>query len=166
MKYTVENISKGGNIKMLCFWGNFNPTNKINKTCLSQWYESSFEDEDGVFYHTAEHYMMYQKCVLFDNGNESLKKSILSVIDPRSVKNYGRKISNFDSTIWDAKKYDIVKQGNILKFEQNVELGDFLMSTGDLVLVEASPVDKIWGVGLRLRILKLKTLKHGKGKIF
>ena len=59
-----------------------------------------------------------------------------------------RKIRNFDGKVWDTKKYEIVVEGNKAKFSQNLELKEFLLSTADAILVEASPYDRIWGIGL------------------
>lgn len=66
--------------------------------------------------------------------------------DPKQIKALGRKVHNFDDTIWNKAKYSIVLNGNYLKFSQNPELREFLLSTGDDILVEASPLDAIWGI--------------------
>ena len=68
--------------------------------------------------------------------------------DPREIKKLGRKVRNFDSRLWDSHKFDIVVNGNYHKFSQNPEMRDFLISTAGKVLVEASPYDDIWGIGL------------------
>ena len=57
-------------------------------------------------------------------------------------------VRNFDPDRWDAACYDIVKAGNLAKFSQNPELWDYLKSTGTRILVEASPRDRIWGIGM------------------
>jgi ribA/ribD-fused uncharacterized protein len=57
-------------------------------------------------------------------------------------------VRGFDADRWDAARWEIVVRGNLAKFRQNPELGAFLANTGDRVLVEASPVDRIWGIGL------------------
>ena len=68
--------------------------------------------------------------------------------DPKEMKALGKKVKNFDQVIWDKVKYSIVLNGNYYKFSQNPEMRDFLISTGDKILVEASPLDRIWGIGL------------------
>ena len=90
--------------------------------------------------------MMAQKALLF-NDDETFNK-ILNVGHPSDVKQMGREIKNFDKKIWDKKKFEIVKRGNIYKFEQNPRLKDYLLQTGDKILVEASPFDTIWGIGM------------------
>lgn len=90
--------------------------------------------------------MMAQKAILFKD-DEILQK-IMSANNPAVYKSLGRQIRNFDSKIWDENKCKIVVSGNMAKFSQNPKLLDFLLKTGDRVLVEASPYDRIWGIGL------------------
>jgi ribA/ribD-fused uncharacterized protein len=101
---------------------------------------------EGIKYKTSEHWMMTQKASLF--GDSETAKKILLTDRPGEVKELGRQIKEFDESKWDEEKYEIVKAGNIHKFQQNEKLKDFLVSTGDRVLVEASPTDTIWGIGL------------------
>ncbi len=136
--------AQGQKFKYVFFWGH-KKFNGITETCLSQWYECKFT-VDGVEYHTAEQYMMAQKAILFKD-DEILQK-IMSADNPAVYKSLGRQIRNFDSKIWDENKCKIVVSGNMAKFSQNPELFDFLLKTGDRVLVEASPYDRIWGIGL------------------
>ena len=112
---------------------------------MSQWWPAAFEEE-RVVYKTAEHYMMAGKAKLFND--KEIFERILSKISPKDVKDLGRQIKNFDATSWDQHKYQIVERGNYLKFSQNKELNHFLIQTGSKVLVEASPVDPVWGIGL------------------
>jgi len=144
MKYTIENIKSES--KFLFFWGHQpNKDGSISKTCFSQWWLSSFE-VDKVIYKTAEHWMMAQKAELFKD-NEVLEK-ILQAKSPAEAKKLGREVKNYNENLWLAARYDIVKQGNYHKFSQNTELKTFLLNTKDRVLVEASPVDAIWGIGM------------------
>lgn len=112
---------------------------------FSQWYNSPFY-EDGILFQTAEHYMMYFKAVLF--ADQATAKLILEAKSPRDVKALGRQIKNFDSAIWDKFKLQIVIKGNLLKFSQNSVLLSLLQTHADKTFVEASPYDKIWGIGL------------------
>ncbi|WP_419494349.1 NADAR family protein [Chryseobacterium bernardetii] len=148
MKYTVQNIKdrfqKKQRIKFLFFWGH-TVKDETTKSCFSQWFTGKFE-ENGIVYKTAEHYMMAGKARLF-NDAEILEK-ILQASTPNQVKALGRKVKNFDPNVWNEHKYEIVKQGNLLKFSQNNKYKDFLLSTGDKILVEASPYDAIWGIGM------------------
>ena len=93
-----------------------------------------------------EQYMMYKKTELFNDDRTAAE--IMSVSDPKQIKALGRKVKNFREEIWNQYKFEIVVRGNILKFSQNKELKEFLLSTNDAVLVEASPYDKVWGGGL------------------
>ncbi|SDW42628.1 hypothetical protein SAMN05421504_101547 [Amycolatopsis xylanica] len=67
---------------------------------------------------------------------------------PNEAKTLGRQITGFDEQAWTKHRHDIVVAGNLAKFGQNAELKTFLLNTGDRVLVEASPLDRIWGIGL------------------
>ena len=100
----------------------------------------------GIRYASAEHWMMAEKARLFES--DEIYSEILKTRSPGKAKALGRKIEHFDQGVWDASKYDIVVRGNYHKFSQHTDLGDFLRNTGNRVLVEASPVDKVWGVGL------------------
>ncbi len=133
-------------IKHLFFWGH-QPMkdNRVNKSCCSQWYESPFE-QDGIRYPTAEHWMMAGKARLFKD--ESTLAKILNCRTPAEAKKLGRIVQNFDRKIWEAHRSEIVVQGNVLKFGQDDDLWNFLDNTKERVLVEASPMDRIWGIGL------------------
>lgn len=129
----------------LFFWGHQSNSEQVGKSCLSQWYEASFT-VDNINYPTAEHYMMAEKARLFEDEN-ALKK-ILATTTAKEAKQYGRLINNFDKKIWEEKRSEIVYAGNWAKFSQNQLLKDFLLQTEDKILVEASPEDTIWGIGL------------------
>ena len=115
--------------------------------CLSNWFLAPFEEDIIKYLHT-EQYMMYQKAILFEKTNFELHKLILNTKSPAKCKAIGQKIKNFDSKIWDNNKITIVTKGCYLKFSQNEKLKKYLLSTGTKLLVEASPYDKIWGIGL------------------
>lgn len=144
---TLENaFNAKAPLNFLFFWGH-QPSRdgKITSSCFSQWWPSRFQ-VDGTVYPTAEHWMMSQKARLFGDGETALR--ILSAQSPKEVKQLGREAKGFDASIWDDNKLAIVEEGNFHKFGQNADLRDYLTSTGDQVLVEASPVDRIWGIGL------------------
>lgn len=151
MKYslndTVERFRKGEALKYIFFWGHTpSPDGSITKTCFSQWYECRFT-VDGVEYHTAEQYMMSQKALLF--GDTEINKEIMSAKHPKQFKSLGRRIKNFNEKTWNENKTDIVIKGNYAKFSQNAEFKEFLLKTGRRIIVEASPYDKIWGIGMK-----------------
>lgn len=150
MKYSIDtirdSIENGMDPDYLFFWGHqISKSGLITKSCLSQWWLSEFI-EDCKTYHTAEHYMMAQKALIFDDLE--IMELIIASTNPKDVKALGRKVKNFNEEKWDANKFEIVLQGNLLKFTQNIPLGNFLKSTGASIIVEASPVDRIWGVGM------------------
>jgi ribA/ribD-fused uncharacterized protein len=93
--------------------------------------------------------MMYRKAVLF--GDEESAGRIVAASHPRQAKMLGRRVRNFDESIWNKQRFDIVVDACLVKFGQNAELRQFLLGTGDRVLVEASPTDRIWGIGLTAR---------------
>ncbi|MHA3103598.1 NADAR family protein [Acinetobacter sp. ANC 3791] len=137
---------QGSKFKYIYFWGHTpKDQNIVDKSCFSQWYPSAFES-DGIHYATAEHYMMAQKARLFHD--DVIFEKILQAEHPNQAKELGRLVKNYDEKIWLKHRFQIVVQGNIAKFSQHAALKDFLLATGDQILVEASPVDKIWGIGL------------------
>lgn len=137
-------IAQGYKAKYLFFWGHKKTKDKVTKSCFSQWYDAPFK-HNGILYLTAEHYMMAEKARLFKD-NVALKK-ILSSNNPGAAKAIGREVRGFTPEVWLKKRFEIVVSGNKLKFA-NPELNPFLLNTGDRILVEASPVDKIWGIGM------------------
>lgn len=150
MKYSLEilkeEFQKGERIKYLFFWGH-QPTKdgSVSASCFSQWWKSSFEVDGNVFL-TAEHWMMYQKAILF--GDKTIAEKVLTVNSPMEAKALGRKVASFDPEIWNNHKFQIVVDGNLHKFKQHDELKEYLIKTGKRTIVEASPRDRIWGIGM------------------
>ncbi|KAL8583797.1 hypothetical protein ACOMHN_036432 [Nucella lapillus] len=118
------------------FWKSASP--------YSQWYPVQFEVE-GQKYNCAEQYMMHQKAVLF--GDEDAARQILSSSDPKFQKEMGRKVKNFDDDVLTKECVNIVTRANMAKFGQNAKIKGILLSTYPKTLVEASPVDALWGIG-------------------
>lgn len=73
---------------------------------------------------------------------------MLEAPNPGAAKALGRQVRNFDEGVWLQQRFAIVVRGNRAKFSQHAALGKFLAQTAARVLVEASPVDRIWGIGL------------------
>lgn len=141
-----QHLSVGHSLKYLFFWGHTGqPGGAVGKECFSQWYPAAFTVH-GDTYATAEHYMMAEKARLF--GDEATRSAILQATHPNEAKKLGRLVANFDAVQWDATRFSIVVQGNMAKFAQHPALREFLLQTNSRVLVEASPVDSIWGIGL------------------
>ncbi|WEK20716.1 MAG: NADAR family protein [Candidatus Pedobacter colombiensis] len=90
--------------------------------------------------------MMAKKALLF--GDLGIFEKIVLSEKPGEVKDLGRRISGFNDEIWKAERHAIVKMGNLHKFNQHPELAKYLVSTGKRILLEASPVDYIWGIGM------------------
>lgn len=133
-------------LKFLFFWGHqASKDGRLTSACFSQWWPASFE-AGGLRYATAEHWMMAEKARLFEDHDAAEK--IVVAGSPKQAKELGRQVRGFDSAAWDREKRRIVTEGSLHKFGQNVALRDFLQSTGEVVLVEASPVDRVWGIGL------------------
>lgn len=139
-------IRMGITFEFLFFWGHRHSGRApVSKACFSQWFEAPFVIDD-VRYPTAEHYMMAEKARLF--GDESALRKILQADSPGAAKAFGREVLGFDERLWVKHRFDIVVRGNRAKFSQSDLLGNFLVSTDNKILVEASPVDRIWGIGL------------------
>ncbi|MEZ0091644.1 NADAR family protein [Streptacidiphilus sp. EB129] len=136
----------GARPKWLMFWGHRPQRDgSIGAGCLSQWWPSAFT-VDGVGYATAEHWMMAGKARMFDD--EASIPAILAARTPAEAKNLGRLVRGFDDVHWTAARYELVVAGNVAKFGQDEALREYLLGTRDRVLVEASPRDRIWGIGL------------------
>ena len=141
-----ENLRKGQRYKYLYFWGHTQKVQGlIDKSCFSQWFPATFE-LDGVQYQNTEQYMMAQKAKLF--ADEGIFQRILQTDNPGNIKALGRQVQHYQDDVWTKHRYEIVVKGNLAKFSQNEHLKQFLYGTQERVLVEASPVDKIWGIGL------------------
>ena len=112
---------------------------------LSQWYSCMFTVE-GVEYNCMEQYMMAKKALVFHDI--IAYHQIMAAADPQKIKELGRNIRPFNNDVWIACREEIVYNGNLAKFRQNPVLLEKLLETGGSVLAEASPFDRIWGIGL------------------
>lgn len=136
----------GRRLKYVWFWGHEpRRDGRIGASCLSQWWPAEFTVDDLVF-PTAEHFMMHRKALLFGDGETAAR--ILRARHPNEAKNLGREVRGYEDEVWAAHRFDIVVAGNLAKFGQHALLGRYLLGTSDRVLVEASPLDPIWGIGL------------------
>jgi ribA/ribD-fused uncharacterized protein len=136
----------GEHLEFVHFWGHTpKQAGTIDRSCFSQWFQAPFV-LDSVSYATAEHYMMAGKARLF--GDHAACARILAAAHPAEAKAIGREIHGFDEAAWRDARLQLVIEGNMGKFGQHAALRTFLLGTGDQVLVEASPVDRIWGIGL------------------
>ncbi len=149
MKYNVDSLLQSNKTysrdDFVFFWGHTDRKEDVNKSCLSQWYMCSFV-VDNVSYNCAEQFMMAEKARIF--GDDDTWQQIMASYDPMTIKKLGRKVRNFNAYVWKKNCQQIVKRGNLAKFSQNQKLLEYLLGTGDKILVEASPKDTIWGIGL------------------
>jgi ribA/ribD-fused uncharacterized protein len=118
------------------FWG---------EAPFSQWTESSFV-VDGVEYNCAEQYMMAEKARLF--GDHDAEQAIMEATLPSDQKKIGRRVKGFNADRWNNVAREVVYAGNHAKFTQNPEMKEQLFATYPKTLVEASPYDRIWGIGM------------------
>ncbi|MDF2258051.1 NADAR family protein [Streptantibioticus ferralitis] len=139
-------VASGVTPKYLMFWGHRPKRDgSLGAGCLSQWWPAEFT-VDGVRYPTAEHWMMAGKARLFED--EETAAAVLAAGHPNEAKTLGRQVRGFDEELWARHRWHLVVEGNVAKFGQDPALRDFLLSTGSRVLVEASPLDRVWGIGL------------------
>ncbi len=148
--YPVERLCEetaGGARRDLCLFyrPGSSPDGSMTGGCLSQWWRGEFR-LDVLRFCCMEQLMMEQKAELF--GDDEIRQQILECQDPARIRTLGRKVRNFDQEVWDRFKYSIVLNGNWCKFSQNPGLRDFLLSTGESILAEASPSDAVWGIRL------------------
>ncbi|MDT0416366.1 NADAR family protein [Streptomyces sp. DSM 41982] len=132
-------------VKFLHFWGHTSRGEGVDKACLSQWWPAPFT-VGAATYATAEHWMMAHKARLF--GDVAAENAVLTAPGPAQAKVAGRLVQGFDEATWERERFRIVVEGSVHKFCADPALSAFLLDTGDRVLVEASPLDLIWGIGL------------------
>jgi len=144
--WATEEVARSHKTKFTFFWGHKpRREGELDKSLFSQWYPAGF-DFEGLHYRTAEHWMMAEKARLF--GDHEIAEAILEADVPGKAKAFGRKVKNFDQKTWDDAAFAIVVAGNHHKFSADPDRADVLLRTGQTILVEASPVDAIWGIGL------------------
>lgn len=143
----ITAIESGLKPEWTFFWGHTpSKDGSITQACFSQWWEGHPFELDGITYATAEHYMMAEKARLFHD--ESTLAEVLDAQSPAIAKKLGRKVAGFNDQVWLPHRWDIVVRGNAAKFSQHESLKAFLLQTRDRILVEASPFDRIWGIGM------------------
>ena len=128
----------------------------------SQWYPCKFKDDHDFEFNCAEQYMMFQKALLFEDYESA--DVIRRLLDPAKQKKIGRKVKNFDLKRWKMHRKRIVFNGNLFKFKCNEDLKIQLLATGDELIVEASPTDCIWGIGLGMDHPNLKNQNFWRGQ--
>lgn len=114
---------------------------------LSNWYRSEFS-VDGIKFTSMEQYMMYKKAILFEDAE--IASQILKTDDVVLIKELGRKVSNYNDTVWNGMRQVVVYKGLLEKFRQNDDLKKSLLDTGDNMLAECAVKDCVWGIGLSM----------------
>ena len=143
--WLTARLAAGQTFDYVYFWGHRPHPARITKSCLSQWFAAGFTHGD-VYFPTAEHWMMYQKAQVA--GDAAAAAAVLAEPSARRVKAIGRRVRNYDDRLWTARKYAVVVEGSVKKFTADPALREYLLGTGDAVLVEASPYDNQWGIGM------------------
>ena len=146
------------------FWElDVTPSSPISLSCFSQWFDRPFSEPEtpSIVYKTAEHYMMYQKALLFDS---EAAQPILDAPTPEEAKKRGRAIRNFDRAVWAREADGVVERGNYLKFGQIDDLREYLLQTGEKVMVECNPTDRIWGIGFTVEEARGREAEWGDNR--
>lgn len=153
-KYNHSYVKENSNLHKIGFWG----VNAENAE-FSNFYYSPFDVvEDGLTkrFTSVEHYFMYCKAVEF--SDTEIAKQLLknqSGSGPQ-YKKLGRNVRNYNDSVWSQVRYEHMLNGLRYKFTSNPALKERLLLTGNSILVEASPFDSIWGIGMG------KTTRNGR----
>ncbi len=116
----------------------------------SNWYKSEFSDPlKGFKFSTSEQAFMWYKADFF--WDLEAKSSLQNLnLHPKEAKEIGRGIKRYNETLWKTVRFGYMVYVNYLKFSQDENLKKQLLETKGLTLVEASPYDNVWGIGLGL----------------
>lgn len=138
---------------VLCFWS---PTEELEiekgSSVLSNWHPSPTSLWQGKIktdFPTSEHHYMAIKALTF--GDEETFKKLKKAETPKEAKELGRQVANFNEGLWDAMRYEAMVDALRAKFFRvnGYRLKQYLLSTYPRLLAEASPYDKVWGIGLK-----------------
>jgi ribA/ribD-fused uncharacterized protein len=161
-EHLIAEIDKGRTFEYFHFYGHQpSKDGSISASCCSQWFPAPFEIEETK-YLTAEHFMMAEKARLFKD--EAMLHEILKCQSPAEAKAYGRRVQNFDPEIWKKNSTAVVVKANRAKFTQNEGFTEWLIDTAPKILVEASPRDRIWGIGMGKNNLAASDPKQWRGQ--
>lgn len=144
---------------MYIFFYGHNPA-RNNYACFSNWFPSPFV-KDGIAFNNTEQYMMYHKAMLM--GDIDTAQLIKNETNPKKIKSLGRKVSPWNEKLWVDNRERIMYEGCLTKFSSDRNLRNVLLQTYPSVLVEASPTDKIWGIGMRSTDTSINNPENWKG---
>ena len=146
--FSRQELSRGGPRsahEFIFFYGHGSSAGEL--AVLSNFYEHGTPlEEDGRKYKTSEHRFMWGKAMLFNDLD--MADEILLAPSPRKAKNLGRKVRGFDEKIWEENSVKIMANALHLKFSQDVDARKTLFDTGTRIIAEATPRDRIWGIGM------------------
>lgn len=130
---------------------------------FSNWAITPFHDpQSDIYFQSTEHYMMYYKAMLMEDPD--MAKAIANTPTPKRARELGRKVRNWDEQKWVEHREQVMYDGILLKCRYHPQVAKLLINTNTKVIVEASPFDCIWGIGLRESDLRAKDPKKWKGK--
>ena len=141
----IEAIASGWQPKYVFFWGHTPNGSGVGKHVLSQWWPARFT-VDGDTYISAEHYMMAEKARLF--GDEETRSSILATSKPGAARRWAAPCAASTRNVGSGIASTSSSEPAVRSSGRTPMLAAYLAETGDKVLVEASPVDRVWGIGL------------------
>ena len=131
--------------------------------CFSNFFICDFiDDKTNIKYISSEQYFMLKKSIKFEPENKELQEKILKETNQGKIKQLGRQVKNYNPKVWDEKRFDVMLNAIILKFQQNENLKNILIQTGNSNIYEASPTDNIWGIGFNQKdALKVNKNQYG-----
>ncbi|MBB5936033.1 NADAR family protein [Streptomyces zagrosensis] len=142
----VKRAADGERFEYVCFWGHQpRRDGTVGAERFSQWWPAPFTI-DEVAYATAEHWMMAGKARLFSDAEA--EQRAIGAAHPGQAKKAGRSVRGCNGAVWHERRFELAVRGSVAEFEQHPALRDYLLGAGTRVLVETSPVDRVWGIGL------------------
>ncbi len=116
--------------------------------CKTHFTWETFGEKHEFF--CTEQAFMWAKAKFF-NDEETAEKILAEELEPMVCKRLGRQVKNYDDKAWDEVRYEMMLKPNVERFTQDLVLQRRILDPkfDGLVFVEASPYDKIWGIGLK-----------------
>ena len=135
-------LKDGSVVKALGFWGNESHFSNFHPCKIKFMYRNEMREIDS-----SEQMFMIFKSIMFKDDKSTF--DIIDAQNPMLAKSIGRSVKNYDDKKWSESRYEYMVSSVMLKAVQNKDFRDRLTETKGMYLVEASPYDKIWGVGLK-----------------
>ena len=105
---------------------------------------------------------MYFKAKFF-NDDEKAREIVQFGSNPKIAKKLGREIKGYDEESWSKEREEAMYKAVFLKFSSDKKLSQQLIKTENKILVEGTPVDLIWGVGIKWDDNRILDEKNWKG---